>query len=299
MHTVFNLVGALAWLPFVSVLSDIVNSLGGPLARQIANAHTIFNVANTIVFLAFVPQLERLVIRLVPDRPEAEQIRLKFLDETLLRTPTIALERARLELLRMAKRVQTMLDGALPAILDGPAEALNAVEELDDEVDDLHGQIIVYLGQVSQRSLSASSTDELMDLMEATNNLEAIGDLIETNLVTLGRDRLANDYHVGPESRLMIEDFHHDVCTALDRAVSALVHANEHDARAVSAMKDELNIKAQAIAEHYARRLAAPDDNRIELYRFETDLVNNLRRVYYFSKRTARAAIPTSAQATS
>ena len=36
-------------------------SIGGPLARQIANAHTIFNVANTLVFLAFVPQLERLV----------------------------------------------------------------------------------------------------------------------------------------------------------------------------------------------------------------------------------------------
>ena len=42
------------------------------------------------------------------------------------------------------------------------------------------------------------ATDELMDLMDATNNLEAIGDLIETNLVSLGRARLANGYRVGP-----------------------------------------------------------------------------------------------------
>ena len=299
VHTIFNLVGALAWLPFIGVLAGRVESIGGPLARQIANAHTIFNVANTVVFLAFVSQLERLVIRLVPDAPEDEPIRLKYLDDALLRTPTIALERARLELVRMARRVETMLNDALPAVLDGPAEALDAVEELDDHVDDLHGQIIVYLGKVSQRSLSASSTDELMDLMEATNNLEAIGDIIETNLVALGRDRLSNDYHVGPESRLLIEDFHKHVQEALDLAVAALLDVSADDARIVSEMKEEISAKAHVIAEHYARRLVTPDDNRIELYRFETDLVANLRRVYYFSKRTARAAIPTAEQASS
>ena len=298
-HTLFNLIGALAWLPFIGVLVGLVESIGGPVARQVANAHTIFNVANTIVFLAFVTQLERLVVWLVPDRPEAEPLRLKYLDDSLLRTPTIALERARLELLRMTSRVQTMLSDVLPAVLDGPAEALDAVEALDDEVDDLHGQIIMYLGRVGQRSLSSGSTDELMDMMEATNNLEAIGDLIETNLVALGRDRLANDYQVGAESRRMIEEMHHDVGLALDLAVAALVEASEEDARAVSAMKSEMNDKAKDIAEHYARRLVAPDDNRIELYRFETDVVANLRRIYYFAKRTARVAIPVDEQATS
>lgn len=299
VHSLFNFIGALVWLPFIGILADLVASIGGPLARQIANAHTIFNVANTLVFLAFVPQLERLVIRVVPARPEDEPIRLKYLDDSLLRTPTIALEQARLELLRMTSRVQVMLTDALPAILDGPAEALQAVESLDDEVDALHGQIIEYLGRVGQRSLSPGSSDELMDLMEATNNLEAIGDVIETNLISLGRDRLANDYQVSVESRRMIEEFHSQVSLALDLAVAALVEANAEDARAVSAMKREMNAMAQAIAEHYARRLLAPDDNRIELYRFETDVVANLRRIYYFAKRTARVAIPPSEQAKS
>ncbi len=298
VHTIFNLIGALAWLPFVGVLSGLVSDIGGPVARQIANAHTIFNVANTVVFLAFVPQLERLVMRLVPDRPAEERIQLKFLDDSLLHSPTVALESARLELLRMTNRVQTMLTDVLPAMLDGPSDALDAVEELDDEVDDLHGQIIVFLGRVGERALSSSSTDELVDLMEATNNLEAIGDLIETNLVALGRDRLDNDYQVGPDSRRLIEEFHGEVSLALDLAVAALVEGNADDARGVSAMKEHMNEMAQEIAAHYATRLAAPDDNRIELYRFETDVVANLRRIYYFAKRTARVAIPTTEQAT-
>lgn len=297
VHTLFNLIGALAWLPFVGLLASIVEVIGGPLARQIANAHTVFNVANTVVFLAFVPLLERLVVRLIPEGPEDQPLRLKYLDDSLLRTPTIALEQARLELLRMTNRVQTMLTDVLPALLDGPAEALDAVEALDDEVDDLHGQIVLYLGRVGQRELSTSSADELMDLMEATNNLEAIGDLIETNLVGLGRDRLANDYRVGDETRRLIEEFHELVSLALDLAVAALVEASEEEAREVSAMKAEVNARAEVIADHYARRLVAPDDNRIELYRFETDVVTHLRRIYYFAKRTARVAIPVAEQA--
>jgi phosphate:Na+ symporter len=299
VHTVFNLLGALAWLPFVGVLADIVDSIGGPLARQIANAHTVFNVTNTLVFLAFVPQLERLVVWLVPDRPGEEPLRLKFLEDSLLKTPTIALDRARLELFRMATRVRGMLEDVLPAMLDGPGERLSDIEALDDEVDDLHGQIITYLGKVSQRPLSAGSTEELMDLMEATNNLEAIGDLIETNLVSLGRDRLANEYTVGPESRQLMTEFHKMVMDAFDLSVAALSEANSKDAKRVSRMKREINIKAEEIAGHYAERLAAPDADRIELYRFETDVVANLRRIYYFSKRTARAAIPSAEQASS
>jgi len=297
VHTLFNLMGALAWLPFVGVLSGVVGSIGGPLARQIANAHTIFNVVNTMVFLAFVPQLERVVTRLVPSRPEAEPLRLKHLDDSLLRTPTIALERTRLELLRMTNRVQSMLADVLPAVLDGPAEAMDAVEAMDDEVDALHSQIILYLARLGQSSLSATSTEELMDLMEAANNLEAIGDLIETNLLSLGRGRLANGYQVGDQSRHLIEDFHGSVGLALDLAVAALVEGNAEDARVVSAMKSEMQAKAQALAEHHAMRVSAPDDNRIELYRFETDLVASLNRVFYFAKRTARVAIPTAEQA--
>ena len=138
-----------------------------------------------------------------------------------------------------------------------------------------------------------------MDLMEATNNLEAIGDLIETNLVGLGRDRLANDYTVGPESRELITEFHEMVVDGFDRSVTALTDASKQDAKRVGRMKNDINAKADEIALHYTNRLTAPDADRIELYRFETDVVANLKRIFYFARRTARAAIPTAEQASS
>lgn len=299
VHTVFNFVGALAWLPFVGVLAGIVDDIGGPLARQVANAHTIFNVTNTVVFLVFVKQLERLVVRLVPDRPEEALITLRYLDEALLHTPTVALEQSRLELLRMTNRVQTMFENVLPALFDGPRDALDEVAALDDEVDDLHAQIIVYLGRVGEKALSAGSTEELMDLIEATNNLEAIGDLIETNLIALGRARLESDQQIGAESRRMIEEFHHRVGVALDLAVAALVECNADDARRVAKMKDEMKQMMHAIGAHNATQLSSPGAESIESYRFETDVVTNLNRIFYFAKRTARVAIPTTEQASS
>ena len=183
-----------------------------------------------------------------------------------------------------------MLDRVLPALFEGPAAALDEIEALDDEVDALHGQIIEYLGRVGRRSLSEGSTDELLGLMEATNNLEAIGDLIETNLVPLGRRRLAHGYEAAAQSRRMIEDFHHHVSLALDLSVAAVVSASDEDVGAVSAMKDDIDARADEIASHRAVRLGAPDAHRIPLYRFETDVVTNLRQIYYFARRTAKAA---------
>ena len=74
--------------------------LAAEAPRQIANAHTIFNIANTVIFIGFTTLIARLVEWLVPDRPLDEEaaIRPRFLDEDLLRTPSLALEQVRLEI---------------------------------------------------------------------------------------------------------------------------------------------------------------------------------------------------------
>lgn len=41
-----------------------------------------------------------------------------------------------------------------------------------------------------------------------------------------------------------------------------------------------------------AERLTAGAAERVALYRLETDIIANLRRVYYYTRRIARAAVP-------
>ncbi len=290
-HTLFNTLGVIIWLPFIGVLSDMVTSVGGGVEREIANAHTIFNLANTVIFIGFTNRLANLVTRVLPDRKEETErlIRAKYIDKELLKTPPLALSRARLEVLRMAGRVRRMLVGILPAVLEGPGTALMKVRELDDEVDSLHGQVVRFLGQVSQTELSERDTEELIALMEATNNIEAIGDIIETNMVQLGFHRIDINFDMSQATRDVITELHASVLEAYDGAMEAITASDPDLAQTVSDMKPTITSQVQAASAHQASRLVADAPNRVDAYRLEIDLINALNRIYYFTKRTARA----------
>ncbi len=298
-HTLFNIGGVLLWLPLVGVLAGIVESMGGGTGREIANAHTIFNTVNAFLVIGFVPLFARFVERLVKDRSEEEElvIKSKFLDEGLLRTPTLALDRARLELLRMASRVRDLLDQALPAVLTGDRWMLLDLEGLDEEVDALHGHVIGYLGKISQTRLSEESTSELLGLMEAANDLEAIGDLIETNLVALGLGRIEDSLSVSPETSEVLTELHAAVAQALDLSMMALTQKNTDAARRAGKMKKQINSMERAAAVHQASRLVADAPDRIPLYQFEMAVITVLKRIYYFSKRIARVSVPEAEKA--
>ena len=121
----------------------------------------------------------------------------------------------------MAGRVRRMLVGIVPAVLDGPGTALLRIRDLDDEVDALHSQIVKFLGQVSQRTLSDRNTAELVALIEATNNIEAIGDIIETNMVQIGFQRIDQSITPSESSRRVLTDLHVSVVAAYDTAMDA------------------------------------------------------------------------------
>ena len=292
VHTLFNTLGVIIWLPFIPWLADLVEAVGGPLARQVANAHTVFNLANTVLFIGFTKQMAALVGRLVTDKEPAPLVRPRYLDDSLLNTPTLALDRARLELLRLAERVREMLHSAVPAVIDGTRSDLVSIEAMDDEVDALYAAIVGYLGRLSKEELGSHPSSELFQLMEATNNLEAIGDIIETNLVQLGMSRIEREIVVSDATRKLINDFSEGIAKAFDLAMIAVIQKNETAARTVMAMKGEIHSLARQVERHQAERLTVDEPNRIATYGLEIDLITHLNRVFYFVRRTARVAVP-------
>ena len=152
------------------------------LPRQVANAHTLFNIGVGILFLPLVTYFARLVFWLVPDKPlsEVEEIQPKYLSDMLLQTPSLALDAARHEIKRMGKRVDIMNGAMMPAVLTGKKQALQAVREMDEEVDILYKHVVNYLAEVSKLQLNEYQTQKMMKLMGAVNDLEQIGDVIES-----------------------------------------------------------------------------------------------------------------------
>jgi len=176
--------------------------------------------------------------------------------------------------------------------LSGEREDLDEVAAMDDAVDELHGKIITYLGQISQQALSEVQTEEHIRLMEAANDLENIGDLIETNLVTIGTRRLEQQVQISDATREVIEEFHAVVSRALGAAMAAVTTKSLEATQVVVAMKQEINRLADSAAIHQAQRLVAEEPNRLPAYTVEMGILENLKRIFYFTKRMARAAVP-------
>ncbi len=258
--------------------------------RQIANAHTVFNVSNTLLLVGLATPLAWLVSRLIPSRvePAAEAARPKYLNELLLQTPSLAMDVVRRELGRLGTIAIHMARGALQTVIHGSAVELRNLEETDNHIDQLHGAIVTYLGRLSQENLSDHQSAQLQDYLAAANYIESIGDMIETNLVETGRTRLKLGLHVSRATEDVLDAFHHKVCWSVEQALRALVDNDLQIAHEVTAAKEEVNRLADAAELHLTRRLAADEPNRLAAFRLESEVIEYLKRMYYFAKRIAK-----------
>jgi phosphate:Na+ symporter len=307
VHVLFNIFGVLLWIGLISQLAELVTwmspvheeltgtaKLAAEAPRQIANAHSVFNVVNTLVFIWFTGPIARLVEYLVPDKPLEEKLIIapKYLDEELLETPSLALERTRLEIGHMGERVQEMLDRMMPAVLSGDRNTLLDLAKLDNEVDILHGHIVTYLGRISSKALTEGQSKQFIRLMDAANGLENIGDIIETDLVALGEKRIEQNVTVSEITRSLLDGFHEEVSRAVRTAIVAVMEDDQKQAQDVIGMKNDITRLASEALEHQAERLVAPEPDRLETYTLEIDLIEKLKRIYYFAKRIAKDVMP-------
>jgi len=307
VHVMFNVFGVLLWVGFIPYLAEFVtwlspvspglsgtDKLAAEAPRQIANAHTVFNIANTLIFIGFTSQFARIVEKLVPDKPvEAKIITAPiYLDEELLDTPSLALDRARLEIGHMGDRVKYMLHDIMTAIISGNRMMLKSIAKTDDEVDILHGHIVTYLGRISQKSLTEDQTEVLVNLMAATNDLENIGDIIETDLVHLGNEGIDAQVSISEETREVLRKLHEVVSITAELAIDAVMGGDQRAAQEVIAMKGDISRLMDSAALHESQRLVAEEPNRLAAYTLEIDIIEKLKRIYYFAKRMAKAVVP-------
>lgn len=303
VHVLFNVLGVLIWFGFIDELAELarwMSPAGGELEgaarvaavtpRQIANAHTLFNVGNTMIFIWFTGAFAWLVTKLVPEKRLTGPgvIEPRFLDRGLIGTPALALDAARMEIVRMAGHVMPMVKQATPAVLSGSAADLDHIQDLDKEVDILHRAIVHYLGKVSQETLTAAETESLHDYLGAATLYENIGDTVKTDLVHTGRERLLRNVRVSPGTEDMFASLTEKVVWALETATDAVDRRDPSLARQVIDAKEEVSRIADRISERLVQRLIAEDPHRTSTFHIESQLIEHFKRVYYSAKRVAK-----------
>ena len=307
VHVAFNVVGVLVWLPFIWLLVDIAVwispselELEGAgraaleVPRQIANANTFFNVINTALFIGFTGLFASLAKRIVPERAPRKGVIIepKFLDDSALAVPSIALQQVRMELGRVGEITLGMLQDIRPAFEERDMKRLADIARRDDEVDILEVEILGYLRKIRQQSLTEEESMTFQGLMTATDNLENLADVIETDLISLGHKAASMTSRSGEETRELLLEFYTTISTSVEMAVQAVRDNDQQAAESVLMMKGDLRELSERMLARKAQRLAAQDQDYLELVRMEMSFVDQMRRIYTLAKRIAKVVLP-------
>ena len=176
---------------------------------------------------------------------------------------------------------------AFPAVTAGTRTELVALRDMDRDVDILHGEIIAYLGKLSLKDLVEPQPRQLYELIAAANYIENIGDIVETNLVADGQDRLDSGMALSPTTLEALNPLHEKACQAIVRALEALAEGNIDKARQVSDSKKEFNRLADQARTRLAQRLSS-GAGELTAFRHEADLIENLKRLHTLARRIAK-----------
>ncbi|MEO1092347.1 MAG: Na/Pi cotransporter family protein [Pseudomonadota bacterium] len=283
VHVLFNLAGVLLWLPLIGVLAELARAtspsapelegiarLAADTPRQIAMANTLFNVIATVLFLPFAPLFVRAATRLAALRPTPATMSVepKFLDESFVDTPAVALDAVRRELGHVAERVA----GMMPALdRSGPAPDTGAEEA---EVDSLHRSILAYLAGLRAEGLSPVDQAARQRLVEASAALELASNTIDGRLVPLLRKLAPSAERMTATTRARLETLYAAVNRSLaDVAVAA---KTPEAAAAVSSRTGEIRALGEEVVAGISRHMAGRPESDLGMLRTEMEIAGVL-----------------------
>ena len=178
VHLMFNIIGTVVWLSAFS----LVRLLFAPalLAQSatmfgIAIAHSVFNVLCTALLLPLSGMLEKLALWIVPETKKGEE-QTTLLDERLLATPPLALERCHELVTRMAEDAGAALKASLETVKKFDPQAAWRIREDENRTDQYEDAVSTYLIRLSAEPLNQADSEETTAMLKYIGDFERIAD---------------------------------------------------------------------------------------------------------------------------
>jgi len=228
------------------------------LQRSIANAHTVINLVLMIVILPISPQVARLVDWMMGKSPEVEKLKFTtlYLDEGTISTPSLALNLAKQEIIRMGMIVRTMFSQILPPFIEKDPSPLNAIYTHEKEVDFLRDHIKSYLLKINRETGSSKRVNESFQMLYSMNEFEKIGDIISGSLANHAEKWIIKDYEFSEDGKKELITFHQKIEKQLKRCLVVFDETNlQKAARMKIKHKEYRGMSRELEKQHYERIL--------------------------------------------
>jgi len=280
-NLVNRLVGILLVAPFLAPIAELLHAWQPDLAKATALFHIAFNVGTAVLFIGLLDGMARLLTTLLPVRVRAtDPSGPRYLDESALETPSLALADAARETLHMGDHVEIMLRKVMAAMMTNDRALVDQVSQMDNNVDSLDEAIKLYVTKLTRGSLDEREGQRAMEIVSFAINLEHIGDIIDKNLSELATKKIKRRFQFSAEGAEELSAFHKRTMDSLRIAFGVFMSGDVNEARKLLAEKSALRNAELAATERHLDRLREGRPETIETTSLHLDVLRDLRRIH-------------------
>ena len=255
VHLLFNLVG-------VSIFVIVFYGLGLFVdwafladtcsAWNIAVIHTCFNVAATVVLMPLNGLLVKLayLVILHEQTPQQEEL----LDERLLATPAVAVQRAHEIAAQMASDAKEAMDLALGLTHRFDERVMERVGMLEERTDRYQDALGTYLVKLSGKNLSLEDNRLLNTLLYTVADIERIGDHAVA-VARAAKEMNEKQIRFSVQAVAELEILERAVGDALARTVEAYATFDFDQAMKVEPQEQVIDLLVREVKSRHIRRL--------------------------------------------
>lgn len=278
VHLYFNIIGVVVFLTLFyslnsflhfSFVGDTINAVG------IAVIHSVFNILATALLLPFNRLLERLAILTIPDDKSPEQI--QVLDDRLLATPALAVERARALTIEMANLSRSTLLQAMSLVHQWDKDLAARISENEDRIDGYEDKLGSYLVRLSSRSLTEGDSRSISVLLHTIGDFERIGDHA-VNLLDSAKELHSKELKLSQNTSKELSVLESAVQEILNDSIESFEKYDLQTARKVEPLEDTIDDLVREMKNRHIERLQSGSDTILQGF-ILSDLLTNYERV--------------------
>ncbi len=276
-HIMFNVIGVTLFIPIINWVIPLIEWTSVSPARQVANFHTFFNVTMALLITPFTAYYVKFIKYLVKGEEILPEYGIKFISDKLLVTPSLALEQATQEMVRMMEIAKGMVRRTFEMVKGGNKRLFKFIMDNENTVDSLQMAITAYLTKLTQKSLSEDQAERAIVLLHVVHDVERIGDHA-TNLAELADGMIEQKIIFSKEANESLVALFEKVDDACKLVQSALAEYDKKKAILMYDLEEEIDRMAQDVRDQHVDRLKA-EQCKPENGIFFLDMASNLERI--------------------
>lgn len=283
MHLTFNIAGTIIFSIIAMILfARLDPSYGEGIINmtQISFIHTVFNVGTTIILMPFSGYIIKFAMKvngLKAVETKSDEAELVHLDKRMMSTPSVAVEGAKLETIRMGRIARENLSLALSTLSDHDEEKMADVKQREFVIDKLCDSISKYLIDLCMLHLSDKDNEMVTSLLNTVSDMERVGDHAE-NIVELAEEMRQEGISFSDTALEELNEMSTTTLGAYDNAVKALELDDITYAVKTSFLEDQVDAMEKKLRAGHIERLSNAECSVNAGIHF-IDLLGNLERV--------------------